>query len=161
MSSTTQLAKSAIKLALDRLDGAVKTRQCDRDDEYWIEGDREELFVRAGLMPAQPHQSAADSSAEIASLRAENGDLRAKLTEANAKNERLRAENADLRAKLADANDRLKNALHEKVVEEIAAKLAAKGETKPTVDDVVTAARGRAFKIERAEPTAFAEKKIA
>ena len=53
----------------------------DRDVEYLIEGDRDELLARAG---------AGDSSLEIASLRAEN--------------DRLRAENADLRAKLAEAN---------------------------------------------------------
>ena len=55
------------------------------------------------------------------------------------------AENADLRAKLADANaeiERLKSALHEKVVEKISAKLAANGETKPTVDNVVMNALG-------------------
>ena len=43
----------------------------------------------------------------------------------------------------------------------IAAKFAANGETKPTVDDVVMAARGRAFKIDRAEPPVFGEEEIA
>ena len=97
-----------------------------------IEGDRDELLVRAGLMMAQPDQSAADSSAEIASLRAENADLRGKLADANAEIEKLRA-----KVGRADAEiERLKSALHEKVVEEIAAKLVASGETKPTCDDV-------------------------
>jgi hypothetical protein len=124
MSSTTMLAKSAIKQALERLGGAVKTRPGDRDVEHLIEGDRDELLIRAGLIAAQPDYSAADSSAEIAGLRAENADLRAKLANANAEIERL------------------KSALHEKVVERISAKLAGDGETKPTVGDVVMTALG-------------------
>jgi hypothetical protein len=32
---------------------------------------------------------------------------------------------------------------------------------KPTVDDVVVAARGRAFKIEKAEPRVFGEEGVA
>ena len=116
MSSTTKLAKSAIKQALERLGGAVKTRPGDRDVEHLIEGDRDELLIRAGLIAARPDQSAADSSAEIASLRAENSDLRAKLANANAEIERL------------------KSALHEKIIEKISTKLAANGETRPTVD---------------------------
>jgi ParB-like chromosome segregation protein Spo0J len=134
MSSTIRRAKAPIKDALNRLGDAVKTRTGNRDDEYLIEGDREQLLVRAGLMTG--HRSAADSSAVIASLRAQLADANAEI-------------------------ERLKNALHEKVVEIIAAKLAANGETKPTVDDVVTAARGRAFEIKRAEPTVFGEKEIA
>jgi hypothetical protein len=90
MSSTTMLAKRAIKDALGRLGDAVKRRGDDGDAEHLIEGDRDELLVRAGLMIPHPEQSAVDSSAELASLRAEN--------------KRLRAENADLRTKLADAN---------------------------------------------------------
>jgi hypothetical protein len=136
MSSITQVAKSAIKDVLKRLGDAVKTRGGDRDDEYLIEGDPDELLVRAGLMMAQPEQSAADSSAKIASLRAQLADANAEI-------------------------ERLKNALREKVVEMIAARFAANGETKPTVDDVVMAARGRAFEIERTEPPVFDEKKIA
>jgi hypothetical protein len=124
MSSTTQVAKSAIKVALERLGGAVNTRTGDRDEEYLIEGEPDELLERAGLMMAQREPSAADPSGELASLRAENVDLRAQLADANAEIERL------------------KNALHEEVVEMIAAKFAANGETKPTVDDVVMAARG-------------------
>jgi ParB-like chromosome segregation protein Spo0J len=89
MSSTTQVAKSAIKVALERLGGAVKTRTGDRDDEYLIEGDPDELLERAGLMMAQPEQSAADPSGEMASLRAENVDLGAQLADANAEIERL------------------------------------------------------------------------
>jgi hypothetical protein len=151
MSSIIRYAASPIKGVLERLGDAVKTRRGDKDDEYLIQGDREELLVRAGLMMAQPEQSAADSSlrAENARLRAENADQRAKLTDANAENERLRAE-----------IERLKKALLEEV-EVIAAKLAAKGETKPTVDDVVMAARDRAFEIDRAEPPIFDEKEIA
>jgi hypothetical protein len=141
MSSTTMFAASAIKEALTRLGDAVKTRPGDSDDEYWIEGDREELLVRAGLITA--HQSAADPCVELANLRAENADLRAKLAHADSEIERL------------------KNALHEEVVERIAAKFAANGETKPTVDDVVMAARGRALKIDRAEHPVFGEKEIA
>ena len=76
------------------------------------------------MIAAQPDHSAADSSAEIAGLRAENADLRAKLANANAEIERL------------------KSALHEKVVERISAKLAGDGETKPTVGDVVMTALG-------------------
>ena len=129
-------AKAAIKDALKRLGDAVKTRGGDRGDEYLIEVDREELLIRVGLMMAQPEQSATDSSAEIASLRAQLADANAEI-------------------------ERLKNALREKVVEMIAAKLAANGETNPTVDDVVVAARGRAFEIEGAEPPVFGEKEIA
>jgi chromosome segregation ATPase len=125
------LAKSAIKEALERLGEAVRTRAGDMGVEHLIEGDRDEPLVRAGLITAQPEQSAADASAEIANLRAEIASLRAKLADANGENERLRAE-----------IERLKSALHEKVVEMIAAKLAANGETKPTVDDVVMAAFG-------------------
>jgi hypothetical protein len=145
MASTTRVAPTAIKEALKRLDDAVKTRVGDKGDEHLIDGDREELLVRAGLMMAQPERRVVDSS-----LRAENA--------------RLRAENTDLRAQLDAANaeiERLKTALHEKVAEMIAAKLAANGKTKPTVDDVVMAARGRAFKIDRAEPPVFGEKEIA
>jgi hypothetical protein len=124
MSSTTKLAKSAIKRALVRLGDAVKVRPGDRDVEHLIEGDRDELLIRAGLIAAQPDQSAADSKAEIASLRAENAGLRAKLANANAEIERL------------------KSTLHEKVVEKISAKFAANGETEPTVDNVVMAGLG-------------------
>jgi hypothetical protein len=125
MSSITRVAKTAIEDALERLGEAAKTRPGDKDVEYRIEGDRDELLVRAGLMMAQPDQSATDSSAEITSLRAENAVLRAKLSDANGENERLRAE-----------IERLKSALHEKAVE----KIAANGETTPTVDDIVMAA---------------------
>jgi hypothetical protein len=128
-------ADGAIKQALERLGEAVQTRVGDKGDEYLIEGDPGELLVRAGLMMAR--QSAADSSVELANLRAENADLRAQLADANAEIERL------------------KNALHEKVIEIIAAKLAANGETRPTVDDVVMAVRGRAIKLDRAESPAF------
>jgi hypothetical protein len=124
MSSATMFAKSAIKEALDRLGDAVKTRAGDRDVEHLIEGDRDELLVRAGLITLQLEQSTADVRAEIASLRADNADLRAKLADANAEIERL------------------KNALREKVVAKIAAKLAANGETKPMVDKVVETALG-------------------
>jgi hypothetical protein len=144
MWSTTGYAPSAIKQALERLGGAVKARTGQSDDEYLIEGNPDELLARAGLMMARPQQSAADSRAEIASLRSENAYLRAKLIGRKAENERLCAE-----------NERLKNALHEKVVEMIAAKLTTNGKTKPTADDVVMAARGRAFKIERTEPAVF------
>jgi hypothetical protein len=134
-------AKPAIKVALERLGDAVKTRTTDKGDEYLIEGDRDKLLVRAGLMTAV--HTAADSSVELANLRAENADLRAQLADANAEIERL------------------KNALYEKVVEMIAAKFAANGETKPTVDHVVMAARDRAFEIDRAETPVFGEKEIA
>jgi hypothetical protein len=117
MSSITQVAKSTLKVALERLGGAVKTRTGERDDEYLIEGNPDELLARAGLMMAQPEQSAADSSAVITGLRAQLADANAEI-------------------------ERLKNALHKKVVEMIAAKLAANGETNPTVDDVVVAALG-------------------
>jgi hypothetical protein len=157
MWAETMRAKPAIKVALERLGDAVKTRTRDGNDEYLIEGDRKELLVRAGLMVAQPEQSAADFSTEIASLRAENADLRAKLTNSDTENERLRAENERLGAEI----ERLKNALYEKVVEVIAAKFAAKGETNPTVDHVVMAARDRAFEIDRAETPVFGEKEIA
>jgi hypothetical protein len=81
MSSIIGVAKSAIKDALKRLGDAGKTRPGDMGDEYLIEGDRDELLVRAGCVVG--------SSAEIICLRDENA--------------RLRAENDDLRAKLADA----------------------------------------------------------
>ena len=136
LAQRTQFAASAIKEALKRLGEAVKTHAGDMGDEHLIDGDREELLVRAGLMMAQPEQSAADSSAKIASLRAQLADANAEI-------------------------ERLKNALREEVVEMIAAKFAANGETKPTVDDVVMAAPGRAFKIDRAEPPIFGEKEIA
>jgi ParB-like chromosome segregation protein Spo0J len=90
MASTTVVAKTAIKDALKRLGDAVKTRAGDRDDAYLIEGDRDELLARMGLVMAQPDQSAADPNAEIASLRAENADLRAKLADAKAEIERLK-----------------------------------------------------------------------
>jgi ParB family chromosome partitioning protein len=90
MWSPTLRADDAILKALERLGDAVKKREGDRGVEYLIEGDRDELLFRAGLMAAQPDQSAAHSSVEIARLRAENDSLR--------------AENAALRAKLADAN---------------------------------------------------------
>jgi hypothetical protein len=90
LAQRTQFAASAIGKALPRLGGdAVKMRAGENGDEHLIEGKRDELLVRAGLVMAQPDQSAADSSAEIASLRTENDSLR--------------AENDDLRAKLADA----------------------------------------------------------
>jgi hypothetical protein len=122
MASMVRVAKSAIKDALKRLGDAVKTRAGNMGDEYLIEGDQDDLLVRAGLMMAQSDESAADSSAEIASLRAENVDLRVKLAEAYAEIERL------------------KDALHEEVVERIAGKLAANGETNPTADNVVMTA---------------------
>jgi hypothetical protein len=142
MSSITQVAKSVIKDALKRLGGAVNTRPGGRDDEYLIEGDPDELLLRAGMM-AQPHQSATDSSAEIASLRAENADLRAKLAHADSEIERL------------------KNALHEEVVEMIAAKFAANGETNPTVDDVVVAALRLNTQDRQGQAPVFGEKEIA
>jgi hypothetical protein len=122
MASITLGAKSAIKDALKRLGDAAKMRAGNMDDEYLIEGDQDELLVRAGLMMAQSDQSATDSSAEIASLRA-------KLADAHAENQRLHAE-----------IEWLKSALHEKVVERIAAKLVANGETETTVDSVVMTA---------------------
>ena len=97
--------------------GRLKARKAGRRTII-AEEDAEELIA------AQPDHSAADSSAEIAGLRAENADLRAKLANANAEIERL------------------KSALHEKVVERISAKLAGDGETKPTVGDVVMTALG-------------------
>jgi hypothetical protein len=124
MSSTTMRAKSEIKEALQRLGDAVKARAGDLDDEYLIEGERSELLARAKLTRAQPYPSAVDRSDEVSSLRAENNELRTQLADAN------------------DEIDRLKRLLHEKVIEKIAAKLAADGETKPTVNDVVTAALG-------------------
>jgi hypothetical protein len=125
MSSIIRRADGAIKEALPRLgDDAVKTRAGDMDEEYLIEGDPDELLIRAGLTMAQPNQSAADSSAEVAILRAENDHLRAKLADADAKIERL------------------KSLLYDSVIDKIAAKLAARGETKPTVDDVVVTALG-------------------
>jgi hypothetical protein len=107
MSSIIQRAPRAIEQALKRLGDAVKARQGDRDVEYLIEGDRDELLVRAGLMTAPPDRdgSCIDSRDEVAGLRAENSDLRGKLADAKAEIERL------------------KNALHEKVVEKIATKL--------------------------------------
>jgi hypothetical protein len=124
MSSIIQRAKNAIKDALMRLGDAVKTRVGDKGDEYLIEGDRDDLLVRAGLMMTQPGHSAADPRDELASLRAENADLRKRLASADAEIERL------------------KSLLHEKVIEEIAAKLTATGETRPTVDEVVATALG-------------------
>jgi hypothetical protein len=46
MSSTTMLAKSAIKEALRRLSGVVNMRVGDKGDEYLIDGDRDKLLVR-------------------------------------------------------------------------------------------------------------------
>jgi hypothetical protein len=86
MASTTRVASSAIKEALKRLGDAVKTRAGDRDEEYWIEGDRDELLVQAGL------GSDADASVVIARLRAENANLRAKLADAEAEIDRLRGQ---------------------------------------------------------------------
>ena len=117
-------AKSKIKEALQRLADAVKARKGDTDDEYLIEGERSELLARAKLTRAQPYPSAVDRSDEVSSLRAENNELRTQLADAN------------------DEIDRLKRLLHEKVIEKIAAKLAADGEAKPTVNDVVIAALG-------------------
>ena len=135
MSSIIMRADRATKEALERLGDVVKTRVGDKGDEYLIEGDPGELLVRAGLM-MQPEKSAADSSAEIARLRAQLADANAEI-------------------------ERLKSLLREKVIEKIAAKLAANGETNPTVDDVDMAARGRAFEIDRAERPFFGEKEIA
>jgi hypothetical protein len=137
MSSTAMVAKSAIKDVIKRLGDAVKTRTGSTDDEFLIEGDREELLVRAGLM-ALAGQGPPDSSAEIAGLRAENASMRAELADANAEIEKLRAEVDRAEAEI----QRLKSALQDKVVEKIAAKLAANGETKPTEDDVVMTALG-------------------
>ena len=131
MSSTAAFAKTAINEALQRLGDAVKTRESDMGVEFFIAGDRDELLARAGLMIVQPDHSAADPRDELSSLRVENAELRGKLAGANAEIERLRAEIG-----------RLKSALHKKVVEEIAAKLAAAGETTPTVDDLVATAHG-------------------
>jgi hypothetical protein len=146
MSWIIDAAKSTIEKALERLGEAVKTRASDRDDEYLIEGDREELLVRAGLMMA--HQSAA--SDELANLRAENADSSAVI--------------ASLRAQLADANakiERLENALHKDVVETIAAKLVANGKTNPTVDDVVVAALRLSAEDRQGQAPVFGEKEIA
>ncbi len=131
MSSTAAFAKTAINDALPRLGEAVKTREGDMGVEFFIAGDRDELLARAGLMIAQPDHSATDPRDELSSLRVENAELRGKLAGANTEIERLRAEIG-----------RLKSALHEKAVEEIAAKLAASGETTPTADDVVATALG-------------------
>ena len=131
MSSTAAFAKTAINDALSRLGEAVKTREGDMGVEYLIEGNPDELLARAGLMTARPDHSAADPRDELSSLRVENAELRGKLAGANAEIERLRAEIG-----------RLKSALHEKVVDEIAAKLAAAGETTPTVDEIVATAHG-------------------
>jgi ParB-like chromosome segregation protein Spo0J len=91
MESITRRARTAIERALKRLGDAVKTRPGDRDVEHLIEGDRDELLIRAEVIAAQPDHRAADSSAEIASLRAENADLRAKLADANAEIKRLKS----------------------------------------------------------------------
>ena len=51
MSSIIRRADGAIKEALPRLgDDAVKTRAGDMDEEYLIEGDPDELLIRAGLL---------------------------------------------------------------------------------------------------------------
>jgi hypothetical protein len=125
VSSIVQRAKSATKNALTRLGDAVKTRAGDVNDEYLIEGDRDELLVRAELMMAQPDHSAADPSDEVSSLRAENADLHAKLADAGAE---------------TSSGDR--------AVEERAAAEGGRGDRSPigrqrragTVDDVVAAA---------------------
>jgi hypothetical protein len=127
MSSTAGAAKRALKAALEGPgEDAVKAREGNRGVECLIEGDPDELLIRAGLMTAPPDGdgSCIDSRDEVAGLRAENSDLRDKLADANAEIERL------------------KRALYEDVIEKIAAKFAAKSETKPTVDDVVMAALG-------------------
>lgn len=129
MSWIVPAAKTAIAQALQRLDGAVKTREGERGIEYRIEGNPDMLLARAAVKTEPSDRSAAAADAEIDQLRAENADLRAKLDDANDEIEKLHAEIG-----------RLKSALHEKVVEEIAAKLVAQGETKPTEDDVVRAA---------------------
>ena len=69
----------------------VKTRQGDRHEVFLIEGDRDALLDQAGLMKARPDHSAADSSDEQSSLRAENTGLRAQLAIANDEIERLRS----------------------------------------------------------------------
>jgi ParB family chromosome partitioning protein len=71
MSTTTRVAASAIEEALKRLGDAVKTRAGDKGDEYLIDGDRDELLVRAGLMMEQLERWVVDSNAEITTLRAE------------------------------------------------------------------------------------------
>ena len=71
MSSKTMRAKGAIKDALNRLGPAVKMRLGDKGDEYLIDGDRDELLVRAGLMMEQLERWVVDSNAEITTLRAE------------------------------------------------------------------------------------------
>ena len=129
MSWIVPAAKTAIAQALQRLDGAAKTREGERGIEYRIEGNPDMLLARAAVKTEPSDRSAAAADAEIDQLRAENADLRAKLIDANDEIEKLHAEIG-----------RLKSALHEKVVEEIAAKLVAQGETKPTEDDVVRAA---------------------
>jgi hypothetical protein len=90
MASTTRVASSAIEEAIKRLGDAVKTR----GGTFLIEGDRDDLLVRAGLMVEQPDSSAEITSlrAENAKLRAENDDLRAKLAAASAEIDRLRGE---------------------------------------------------------------------
>ena len=122
MSSTLQRAISAIEPELPRLGDAVNTRMGERDEQYWIEGDRDELLLRAGLMTKRSDQHVADVDDEIVRLRAENTDLRAKLADASDENERFRAEIG-----------RLKSALR-------AATRVAAGETNPRDDDVLATA---------------------
>jgi septal ring factor EnvC (AmiA/AmiB activator) len=128
MSWIVPAAKTAIAQTLQRLDGAVKTREGERGIEYRIEGNPDMLLARAAVKTEPSDQSAAAADAEIDQLRAENADLRAKLEHAEVENKRLRAEIA-----------RLKGA-HEKVAEEIAAAQDSNEEPTRTEDHIVTTA---------------------
>ena len=87
----------------------MKTRAGDRDVQHLIEGDRDELLIRAGLMTVQPDRSAPDYNAEIASQCAETPICAPSWLHATPRS-RGTQERAD-----------------EKVVEKISAKLAANG----------------------------------
>jgi hypothetical protein len=85
METALRYAPSAIRDALKRLGDAARTQRGDGDLEYVIDGDRQTLLVRSGLIeapgvpeapetpwaPEAPERDAADAN-ELAALRAEN-----------------------------------------------------------------------------------------
>jgi hypothetical protein len=158
---------------LKHLGDAVRTREGERGTEYLIEGDRDELLARAGL--AKPvseagahaviiqanlrdyHEHIAQLKAahtrEIAELKTEIDTVRRNAMDDGARANMIKNQ---LGVAMQDLN-RLKGKLHEATVAKLAERVAANGQTTPTVEDVADAALGRGRKIDRNKLPAFTE----